>query len=80
MSTIEDLLEKLRRKPPFEELLAIWHEHDPKTWRRNLELYQRLGHQFVKQNEPLLGLDVLTAGLRHDTGAPGRRDLAWPNA
>jgi hypothetical protein len=80
MSAVKKLLKKLKPKAPFEELPAIWHEHDPKTWRRNLELYQRLGHQFVKQDEPLLKLDVLTAGLRHDTGAPGRRDLAWPNA
>jgi len=75
MSTIEDLLKKLKRKPPFEELLAIWHEHDPESWKRNLDLYRHLGDQFVKQNEPLLGLDVLTAGLRHDANHPRLRQL-----
>jgi class 3 adenylate cyclase/tetratricopeptide (TPR) repeat protein len=78
MSTVEDLLEKLKKlKPdaPFEEPLAIWHEHDSQSWKRNLELYQQLGHRFVKQDEPLLGLDVLTAGLRHDPSHPRLRQL-----
>jgi class 3 adenylate cyclase len=76
MSDIEALLAKLNSKPRFSELREIWRQHNEETWRLRPEIYLRLGRAFIKQAEYLLGLDALTAGLKHSPGPAIRQQQA----
>ena len=64
------IIEKLHRKLPFAELLAIWRQHNEESWKRHSEIYQLLSWQFIKLAEYQFGLDVLRAGLKHNPKNP----------
>ena len=46
----------------LEQLLHIWHQHDPESWRCNEELYITLAERILKFAEPLQAFDIIQEG------------------
>jgi class 3 adenylate cyclase len=47
----------------LEQILHLWHAHDPNSWQDNIELYIVFSERVIKLAEPLLAFDVLQEGL-----------------
>jgi len=61
---LAELHSALQRKMSFEDLLAVWRRHNPEEWREDVGIYVLLGDQLIRQGELLIGLDVVSSGLR----------------
>ena len=46
-------------------LAALWQARDPETWRRDPEIFRRLGTRALKLSGALFAYDIVTEGLSH---------------
>ncbi|MBT7611394.1 MAG: DUF4071 domain-containing protein [Bacteriovoracaceae bacterium] len=51
------------QKGDLEQILHLWHAHDPNSWQDNVELYITFAERVIKFSEPLLAFDVLQEGI-----------------
>ncbi|TNF26174.1 MAG: DUF4071 domain-containing protein [Deltaproteobacteria bacterium] len=59
----------------LEQLLHVWHQHEPESWRHNEELYITLAERILKFAEPLQAFDIIQEGTEAFPGNVRLREL-----